>query len=431
MVKLSTSTAGLLSTVFFNSAAQAQLANAPRRLLRISKSAASSTSAENDTSSTKDEVTRQLQKEMTTFNIAGSDPEEIINGEELPRGLYPFLVELRLQSPSYYNYGNGRSFQHFCGGTLIGRQTVLTAAHCFTDGGGNFMNTINQVDIGRYELEDDAGVTSFQICRKEYGIGCDKSTTAFVVRKQDYNGRNPNFYGPPVVTDNNDFTLVFLPQPITDIDPVELNDDPNIPANAGDEVTVIGWGNTITDSDYQQAPNRPRQTVTYEYVSNAQCDIDWYPQLVTSSNQMCAYGELELLDKPNEKMGTCQGDSGGPLLLDRLDGTSVQVGLLSSGSLGCGELNVPDVFARVSAQINWITDTACDEVGDLCPAVSPTVSPSKDKPDSKANKKSKADKTPKKPKADKTGQQSDSASQIIMPFPYSELSDSSLSMSMW
>ena len=89
-------------------------------------------------------------------------------------------------------------------------------------------------------------------------------------------------------------------------------------------------------------------------------------------------------------------------------------------------MNVPDVFARVSAQINWITDTACDEVGDLCPA----VSPSKDKPDSKANKKPKADKKPTDSKADKTGQQSDSASQIIMPFPYSELSEGSLSMSM-
>ena len=112
------------------------------------------------------------------------------------------------------------------------------------------------------------------------------------------------------MADNNDFALIFLPQPITDIDPVELNDDTNIPANAGDEVTAIGWGNTITGSGAQDAPNRPRQTVTYEYVPNAQCDIDWSPQLKTSSNQMCAYGELELLDKPNEKMGTCKGDSG-------------------------------------------------------------------------------------------------------------------------
>ena len=72
-------------------------------------------------------------KRNQTSSKAGGDPEEIINGEELPRGLYPFLVELRryerpLQSPPGGLYGNGRDFEHFCGGTLIGRQTVLTAA---------------------------------------------------------------------------------------------------------------------------------------------------------------------------------------------------------------------------------------------------------------------------------------------------------------
>ena len=77
MVKLSTYAVGLLSTVFFNSATpQAQLADAPRRLLRISESAVSSstrTENDNDTSLTKDEVTMQLQKAMTTFNIVSID----------------------------------------------------------------------------------------------------------------------------------------------------------------------------------------------------------------------------------------------------------------------------------------------------------------------------------------------------------------------
>ena len=59
------------------------------------------------------------------------------------------------------------------------------------------------------------------------------------------------------------------------------------------------------------------------------------------------------------------------------DGTSVQVGITTGGL--CGVLNISDGFARVSAQIDWITDTACSMVEDLCTTVSPTVSPSKDK----------------------------------------------------
>ena len=162
------------------------------------------------------------------------------------------------------------------------------------------MNSINEVGINRYELDDDTDVTSFQVCPGENGIGCDRNTTAYVVRKQKFDPRFPN---PAGVVLDNDFALIFLPQPITDVDPVELNDDPNIPANAGDDVVAIGWGYTIPDPVGPSGiPNRP-QTVTLEYATNDQCNID-------SANQMCAYGEIELLDKPDEKMGTCQGDSG-------------------------------------------------------------------------------------------------------------------------
>ena len=58
---------------------------------------------------------------------AGGDPEEIINGEELPRGERPYLVELRWKLPTG-EFPDGRTYQHLCGGTLIGPRTVLTAA---------------------------------------------------------------------------------------------------------------------------------------------------------------------------------------------------------------------------------------------------------------------------------------------------------------
>ena len=88
---------------------------------------------------------------------------------------------------------------------------------------------------------------------------------------------------------------------------MELNDDSNIPANPGDDVEAIGWGFTIpAPIGPAGTPNRP-QTVTYEYVPNDQCEID---SATISANQMCAYGEIELLDKPDEKVGICNGDSG-------------------------------------------------------------------------------------------------------------------------
>ena len=62
------------------------------------------------------------------------DPDDIINGGVLPQGVRPYLVELRQQLPP----GDTRifpdtnlTFHHSCGGSLIGRQTVLTAARKF------------------------------------------------------------------------------------------------------------------------------------------------------------------------------------------------------------------------------------------------------------------------------------------------------------
>jgi len=50
-----------------------------------------------------------------------------------------------------------------------------------------------------------------------------------------------------------------------------------------------------------------------------------------------------------------QGDGGGPLVCEQ-DGQWYQVGVVSFG-IGCGRLNTPGVYTRVSMYEQWITDT--------------------------------------------------------------------------
>ena len=150
-----------------------------------------------------------------------------------------------------------------------------------------------------YDLDDDTGVTSFQLGDTEFGNGCIVGNTACVLRHPNF---DPDYNPSTRVYDDNDYALIFLPQAITDIVPVELNADRNVPANAGDEVTAIGWGNTIPKTSETSTSLKPR-TVTYEYVPNDQCSIYLQKQTLTlvSDNQMCAY---------NDDKGTCYGDSG-------------------------------------------------------------------------------------------------------------------------
>ena len=52
---------------------------------------------------------------------------------------------------------------------------------------------------------------------------------------------------------------------------------------------------------------------------------------------------------------SCRGDSGGPLLAKTETDEVVQVGIVSFGSLVCGDGN-PGVYTNVAAYVSWIED---------------------------------------------------------------------------
>ena len=48
----------------------------------------------------------------------------IVGGRYATEGQFPYLVSFQSQ------FGNPSTFQHFCGGAVIDKNNVLTAAHC-------------------------------------------------------------------------------------------------------------------------------------------------------------------------------------------------------------------------------------------------------------------------------------------------------------
>lgn len=77
------------------------------------------------------------------------------------------------------------------------------------------------------------------------------------------------------------------------------------------------------------------QYKTVPVVSNAACSVA-YPNRITSG-EVCADGR-----------GACVGDNGAPLVA-----YGTLIGIKSWG-VGCGILNRPDVFSRVSHNANFI-----------------------------------------------------------------------------
>jgi trypsin len=263
----------------------------------------------------------------------------IIGGTEAVEDRFSYALSLQA-------YGT----THYCGGSLIAKDVVLTAAHC--EGGGSW------VYHKKHDLDEiDADAITLRV----------KSAV-------------PHPYYSSYSTDN-DFMLYFL-EPhegnLFDEDPVivKLNSNPSVPSD-DQMVTVMGWGDT-TASAYTSTTSDVLMNVELKVVPNDICEqstgyadgqyMSYYGKI--SDNMLCAKGTNQ---------DSCQGDSGGPLIVKTgvSDGQDVQIGVVSWGA-GCGSDDFPGVYARVSQAYNWIQEEVCkgsgyaSEAGFDCDGISPT-----------------------------------------------------------
>ena len=79
-----------------------------------------------------------------------SDVSKIVGGEDAPRPI-PWQVSIRYCSSGYC---------HFCGGTILDKKTVLSAAHCFSQ--GQSMEGYS-IMAGATDLFSNVGQVSFRL----------------------------------------------------------------------------------------------------------------------------------------------------------------------------------------------------------------------------------------------------------------------------
>jgi hypothetical protein len=247
----------------------------------------------------------------------------IIGGSEAVEGRFSYVVSLQSE------------MGHHCGGSLIARDVVLTAAHC-----GGVLNVL----LGQHNLNDVDG-------------------EVFAVRGEL---PHPQYVSDMFATDylDNDFMLVFIDGASTasNVKTVTLNSNPPVPS-VGQDVTVMGWGDTDGTFiwDDFSAPSDTLLYIDVDIISNEECDASegyvdgtyaTYSGQITE-NMMCA--------KRSNGQGSCQGDSGGPMVIKGVDGaTDVQVGVVSFvAGTSCAAADFPDVYARVSQAYDWIQSEIC------------------------------------------------------------------------
>lgn len=244
----------------------------------------------------------------------------IVGGIEAPQGRYTYAVSLK-------DIGSG---SHFCGGSLIDRTVVLTAAHCvaFDD---NFT-----VVVGRRNLTDETVGDVVAVVEKVLHPRYDMSSS------EDY-----------------DVALLFLMRPTTaDVDVVRINADGSIPIPR-QAVTYLGWGEIDSDPSTVNTSTTLREVET-NVISNEQCGAiegivdetgvrESYDGLITD-NMICT----SAIDKDS-----CQKDSGGPLIFRGNDSNGDLLLGVSSWGIKCASSVFPGVSARISAVHSWIEDSVC------------------------------------------------------------------------
>ncbi|HEX5687555.1 MAG TPA: serine protease [Ideonella sp.] len=242
--------------------------------------------------------------------LPGTEAPMVVDGKPAKPGKWPFMVSLVSKSNSN-NYD-----AHFCGGSLIDDNNVLTAAHCVQ---GAQPGSI-QVLVGTQSLIQG---------------GRRINVTRVTV--------HPNFGATPFL--QADVAVLRLAENVTDIKPVTYASSTSVDDNVSpdnDRTTVMGWGALEWNQDgpevLYQAP-LIRNTI-------AECNaLSFYGGKLTNNN-VCA-GDLTAPGK-----SACYGDSGGPLVGRNDAGKTVQIGVVSGGPRVCGD--VPGYFARVGSYATWI-----------------------------------------------------------------------------
>jgi secreted trypsin-like serine protease len=261
----------------------------------------------------------------------GTIGPQVVGGTPVPNGKYPFMTSIQADTsnrrPPYK--------EHFCGGTLIDEDSVMTAAHCVVFIG----RKTNESTLGYRDVRLDVGVT---VLNSDQGQPRRIDRLSDIHVHPDYNGvRNNKF----------DVAMIELARPVNNIDPIELaepasGDTLEIPPASA---IVAGWGSTVAqpafnDGSPPDAPRRMREADP-PLVSDADCQDAYDRRRVPPSLRV--YPALMVCAGETDE-DTCQGDSGGPMFVGETAETRRQIGLTSYG-LGCGAPRFPGVYTEVNA----------------------------------------------------------------------------------
>jgi len=245
-----------------------------------------------------------------TCGKANSKSTRVVNGENAQPNEFPWQIFLIAT--------DDKRRQFVCGGSIVSKKHIITAAHCTTL--PKDATTLNiKVLIGAHDMRRPPVL---------------EVAAAKVINHHKYDHTSVDYdiaiieLAKELPLGNPKVGAICLPSSGED--------------HTGKNVIVSGWGKTAVSEN----PSILQKT-QYKVVSQATCKASWGPSRITP-RMVCGGGE--------GKSSSCNGDSGGPLTYQDKKGHYELVGLVSFGTEVCNTKGTYDVYTRVANPelIKWI-----------------------------------------------------------------------------
>jgi secreted trypsin-like serine protease len=253
-------------------------------------------------------------------DLGGEDgADKIVGGTPADIADFPWQISMQTQGGF-----------HFCGGSILDADFILTASHCV----------------------DGQSAASMRIVA---GISRVSQSGSGQIRQVSEITMFPGYQSPEF---GKDVALLKLSTPLTlsaNVTPIGIVTAADAAAgltNPGVNATVTGWG---TLSSGGNSPDQ-LQEVTVPLISNADANAAYQPEGITITGDQLGAGLIGIGGKDS-----CQGDSGGPLVVQTANGPKL-AGVVSWG-FGCADPRFPGMYARVSSFEDFITSRGDDGGG--------------------------------------------------------------------
>ncbi|XP_066294922.1 uncharacterized protein [Branchiostoma lanceolatum] len=248
----------------------------------------------------------------------------VVGGTEAVKGAWPWLVAI------YQERRQG--VQLVCGGALIAKDWVLTAAHCLERRRERVSPDQLYVVAGEHARDQEEGTEQY-VYVQEYHVPPEYRPDRLDYDIALLKLSTPSQLGPFVRT-------LCLPKG-------SLRD--SYQTRAGSTVLFAGWGATdpVRPGEVPGIPTLVPQELCLPIVSQPVCEKSTVVPI--TQRQLCAGYRFQEKD-------ACRGDSGGPLVVKHRDNLWGIVGIMSWGE-GCAQPNKYGIYTRVETFLDWITDT--------------------------------------------------------------------------